>query len=218
MKDLLFISDFDGTLTHKDFYKIIIEKHLPIQGKELEGQWRRGEMPVFEFLQMVFAAMNRSEAEIYEDILEIPIDRDAVELIRRVKAAGGDFIVLSAGTGYYIERLLKYLGLGDVTVIANPGFYQDRGIQMRADQISPYYSEVYGINKGLVVTAFKKDYRRVYFAGDSEPDTQAAMNADVVFAKPGLARILQEKGQTYIPFTEMRQVLTCLEEQGVIPR
>jgi 2-hydroxy-3-keto-5-methylthiopentenyl-1-phosphate phosphatase len=216
MKDWLFISDFDGTLTHKDFYKIVIEKFQPQLGRELERQWRSGEITVYEFLQRVFASLDRSEQEIFEAILMIPIDRDAKEFIQRVKTAGGDFLILSAGTAYYIERLLKHLGIEGVTVIANPGVYRDRGIQMQAEQTSPYYSEVYGIDKGRVVSAYKACYRRVYFAGDSEPDTQAAMNADVVFAKPGLARILQEKGRAHTPFTEFNQVLAHLVEQGVI--
>ena len=115
MKDWLFISDFDGTLTHKDFYKIVIEKFQPQLGRELERQWRSGEITVYEFLQRVFASLDRSEQEIFEAILMIPIDRDAKEFIQRVKTAGGDFLILSAGTAYYIERLLKHLGIEGVS-------------------------------------------------------------------------------------------------------
>ena len=79
----------------------------------------------------------------------------------------------------------------------------------------PYYSEVYGSIKDGLFPPINLLPPSI-FAGDSEPDTQAAMNADVVFAKPGLARILQEKGRAHTPFTEFNQVLAHLVEQGVI--
>ena len=40
-KKFAFISDFDGTLTNKDFYKMIIDEYLGEEGKELYKAWRR---------------------------------------------------------------------------------------------------------------------------------------------------------------------------------
>lgn len=216
MNDWIFISDFDGTLTHKDFYQIVIDKYLQDKGAELERRWQAGEMTVFQFLSSVFAEMDRDEDEIANDILEIPIDKDAKRFIQSVRSSGGDFLILSAGTRYYIERLLHYLSMGDVAVLSNPGVYKDRGVHMTADMTSPYYSERYGVDKAAVVADYKKKYKTVYYAGDSEPDLRAAMLADRVFAKPGLQRLLKEKGHPFVAFESVAQLMDRLRDEGVL--
>lgn len=216
MKEWIFISDFDGTLTHKDFYQIVIDKYLPEKGADLEHRWHAGETTVFQFLSSVFASIDRSEEEIAADILEIPIDVDAKKFIQSVFASGGDFLILSAGTRYYIERLFHNLGMDDLPIISNPGSYQNHGILMTADRESPYYSERYGVDKAAVVAEYKKKYKTVYYAGDSEPDMRAAMLADVAFAKPGLQRLLQKHGHPFVAFDSFKELMDHLKSKGVL--
>jgi 2-hydroxy-3-keto-5-methylthiopentenyl-1-phosphate phosphatase len=216
MKDWIFISDFDGTLTHKDFYWMVIDKYMPEKGRELYRRWKQGEMTDAVFLGEVFAAMDRSEEEIDQDIAEIPVDDGMEELIRRVEAAGGDFLILSAGTGYYIQKVLAARALERIRFISNPGFYENRGIRMRPDPSTPYYSPRYGVDKEKVVLACKDQYRRLYYAGDSGPDLKAAMRADLAFAKNGLQKLLDQENHPYLPFSQLSEVIGYLRERGVI--
>jgi 2,3-diketo-5-methylthio-1-phosphopentane phosphatase len=216
MKDWIFVSDFDGTLTHKDFYWMVIDKYMPDKGRELFARWKQGEMTDAVFLGKIFAAMDRSEAEIDQDIAEIPVDEHMEELIRQVKAAGGDFLILSAGTGYYIDKILKTRHLEEVRFISNPGFYQDRGIQMRPDTTTSYYSTRYGVDKEKVVRACKEAYRHLYYAGDSGPDLKAAMLAEVAYAKNQLQTLLDRENHPYVPFSQLKEVIEDLQKRGVI--
>ncbi|HEX2953625.1 MAG TPA: MtnX-like HAD-IB family phosphatase [Bacillota bacterium] len=216
MKEWIFISDFDGTLTHKDFYWMVIDKYIPEKGRELFKRWKQGEFTDAVFLGMVFAAMDRSEEEIDRDIAEIPVDDHMEELVRGVQSSGGDFLILSAGTGYYIDKILKARHMEDVRFISNPGFYENRGIQMRPDASTSYYSERYGVDKEKVVLACKEQYRRVYYAGDSGPDLRAAMHADLAFAKNQLQELLARENHPYLPFSQMSEVIGYLRERGVL--
>ena len=216
MGNWLFISDFDGTLTHKDFYEIMLEKYLGQKGKELEARWKRGELTVFQFLSTVFASIDRNQEDIDVEISDIPIDKYAAEFIQRVKSSGGDFLILSAGTRYYIERLVAQLRIEGTMLISNPGEYRKRGIQMTADMESPYYSPVYGIDKAKVVADFKQKYEKVYYAGDSEPDLKAAIASDMVFAKPGLQKLMEKEGHAFIPIKCVREIADYLAKQGVL--
>ena len=47
MKKFVFVSDFDGTLTEKDFYQMIIEDRLGEMGKALFDAWKRKEYKGF---------------------------------------------------------------------------------------------------------------------------------------------------------------------------
>jgi 2,3-diketo-5-methylthio-1-phosphopentane phosphatase len=216
MKEFVFISDFDGTLTDSDFYKIVMDRFPESKGKENFSDWKEGKISVFDFLNIVFSTTNRSEEEIFKLILEIPFDRYAKGFIESVKKSGGDFIILSAGTGYYIEKYLKHSGLDDVPVISNKGVYKDGGIHMIADTESPYYSKDHGIGKHLAVEYYKKQYKKVYYAGDSEPDLKAALKADVVFAKDHLQKLLTSLKHPFIAVDNFNQIGNYLKEMGVI--
>jgi 2-hydroxy-3-keto-5-methylthiopentenyl-1-phosphate phosphatase len=202
MDKFVFISDFDGTLTKEDFYLIVVEKFLKERGQQIIADWQQGKMNVREFLATVFRSINRSETEIFEAIKTIPLDRHAKTFIEWVRQHGGNFVILSAGTSYYIERLLEYKQIKGVQVISNRGYYEDGGIQLVADPDSPFYSETYGIDKSLVVKELKQKYSKVFFAGD----LKAALEADLVFATGHLQKLLQKKNHPFIAFESFTEI------------
>lgn len=193
MKDFAFISDFDGTLTKKDFYKIMSEAYLKEDYLPLFKAWKNGEMKDREYLSYVFNNVKRSEADILEDILNIPFDPFAKDFIKKVKAAGGDFIVVSAGTSYYIDKIFEKHRIKGVDVYSNKGIFKDNGIYFDLDENSEFYSDRYGIDKLIVVEKLKKNYKKIFYAGDSEPDINPALVADVVFAKGELVELLKKE-------------------------
>jgi len=215
LKEFIFISDFDGTMSAKDFYHIVMDKYLGEKGRELYASWKRDEMLDVEFLTTVFKAMDRTQEEIDEDILSIKLDDYVSTFIEHIKKAGGDFLILSAGTRYYIERLLSIQGIHGIDVISNDGKYKNKGITLiPPDKENPFYSERYGIDKAKVVQNLKQKYKKVYFAGDSGPDVNAASLADVAFAKSALITLLQEKEIKHIPFTHFSQIEDYLQKNG----
>jgi 2,3-diketo-5-methylthio-1-phosphopentane phosphatase len=206
MENFIFISDFDGTLTQKDFYQIIIDRYLGQWGNDLYSSWKRNELKDVQFLSQVFQAINRNEEQISKDIAAIELDPYAKDFINHIKSLGGQFVVLSAGTSYYIDKVLEIHGIKDVKVISNPGCFENNGIKMLPDINSPYYSDIYGVNKYLVVKDYKDKYERVYYAGDSTPDLKACMAADMVFARNKLVELLEENNHPYIPFRQFKDI------------
>lgn len=216
MLDFIFFSDFDATLTSKDFYKIVIEKHLGNKGVQLYNDWKAKKMKDVDFLNTVFSSMNVSEEEVLKDILTIPFDKEAHEFMKKIKASGGDFIILSAGADYYIKKLFKHYGIEGFQIISNPSEYRDGGIHIMPDYNSPYYSEIYGVDKALAVKGFKDKAKRIFYAGDSMPDLRAAEQADIIFAKGALQELLKNEGYSFIPFNSFKEVEEYLTKAGVI--
>src|SRR5471030_894486 len=164
MKDFAFISDFDGTLTKKDFYKILSEAYLKEEYLPLFKAWKNGKMKDREYLSYVFNNVKRSEKEILEDIFNIPFDTFAKDFIKQVKAAGGDFIVISAGTSYYIDRIFEKHNIEGVDVYSNKAIFKDNGIYFDLDENSEFYSDRYGIDKLIVVEKLKDKYKKIFYA------------------------------------------------------
>ncbi|MDD9147968.1 MULTISPECIES: MtnX-like HAD-IB family phosphatase [unclassified Sporolactobacillus] len=205
-KAFLFLSDFDGTLTGKDFFHVIIDQYFQKDSEQLYADWDSKVTTDLNFLTRLFGAINRDQAGIEEDILKIPFDPDAKKVIEHVQRAGGDFVVISAGTDYYIKRIFSHYGVHGVKIYSNPGIYANRGIQLKVDPNGRYYSEMYGIDKAKLARDLIRDYDTVYFAGDSRPDLQAAELADTAFAKGKLQGLLDAGHHPYVPIRSFKDV------------
>lgn len=214
MKKFAFVSDFDGTLTKRDFYHIIIDKYFKDWGRKFYEDWKSTKKINTEFLNKIFGALDKSEQEIYEEISKIPLDEHAEDFIDRTKASGGDFYILSAGTSYYIDILLSQKKIEGVQVISMKGIYKNRGIEILPDKNSPYFSEVFGLDKRKVVEELKKDYEKVFFAGDSEPDFEAARVADITFAKSELKYLLANRNMEFVTFENYKEIDKYLVKEG----
>ncbi|RYM05019.1 2,3-diketo-5-methylthio-1-phosphopentane phosphatase [Sporolactobacillus sp. THM7-7] len=213
-KRFLFLSDFDGTLSDKDFFHVIIDRYFQKDAEKLYADWDNKVTTDLDYLTRLFQAIDRDEAGIDEDILRIPFDPDAKKVIERVQRAGGDFVVISAGTDYYIKRIFQHYGIQGVKIYSNPGVYSNRGIRLQPDPESRYYSEMYGIDKAKIVRDLMKDYEIVYFAGDSRPDLEAAMLADTAFAKGKLQGLLEAENHPYVPIGGFADIENYLLNEG----
>lgn len=215
MKNYIFVSDFDGTMTERDFYLIVMDKY-PRDWQKLNDSWRKNEITTFEFLAAVFARIDMDEQQIIKDILSIKFDPCVLPFVNKVKATGGDFAVLSAGADYYIKKVLAYYGIDDAILMSNKGVYENKGVKMTADEKSPYYSRIYGIDKGLAVKALKADYHKIFFAGDSRPDLPAAGASDVAFARGELAKLLSVDKKPFVPYESFADIEAYLVSHNMI--
>ncbi|HEY8892783.1 MAG TPA: MtnX-like HAD-IB family phosphatase [Clostridium sp.] len=206
MKDFAFISDFDGTLTKKDFYKMLSDTYYKKELEPIFKSWKNGEMKDREYLNYVFNNVHRNEVELHEDILNIAFDPAAKAFIERVKAAGGDFIVISAGTNYYIDKVLEKNNIEGVDVYSNKSIFKDNGIHFDLDEQGEFYSDLYGIDKLIVLQKLKANYKKVFYAGDSTPDLKPALESDVVFAKGKLVNLLKKEKKEFIEFENFSEI------------
>lgn len=216
MKKFAFVADFDGTLTEKDFYNILIDKYIGEEGHRLYEEWKKREKVGVNFLNKIFAWVTLSEADLEAEILKIPFDINGQRLIEEVRAQGGDFYIVSAGTSYYIKIFLSHIGLGDVNVISMPATYVDGHLKVQPDKSNPYYSEDFGLDKRKVVEGLKKEngYDFVYFAGDSEPDLTAAISADLAFTMGELSELMEKAGKPHIVVDNCGEILNYLVERS----
>lgn len=214
MKKFAFVSDFDGTLTKKDFYHIVIDTYFKEWGRTFYEDWKKKRKINVEFLNKIFGAMEKNEEEILAEIHRIPLDEYAEKFIERVKEAGGEFYIVSAGTSYYIDLLLTHRKIEGVKVISMAGAYKNGGIEITPDESSPYFSEVFGVNKAKIIEDLKLEFETVFFAGDSEPDLGAAKGADVAFAKSELKGLLEKEQQDFISFENYGEIEQHLQERG----
>jgi len=214
MNKFLFISDFDGTISKEDFYKKIMKKYMPEKEKTLFVQFKAGEILDIDFLNNIFTTMDLSKEELEAEILDLEIDPTFFEAFKLIKQMGGDMIILSAGSEYYIKKILHQYDLSDIPVYSSEGIYKDRGLHITPNIDFDFYSPRYGIDKEKVVEHYKNKYDYIIYAGDSAPDYKASLLANLRFAKDELISLYEEAGEEYIPMESFKDVISYLSQKN----
>ena len=210
------VSDFDGTMTRHDFYKLALDELLPPDVPDQWAAYRAGEITHFEALRRYFAAIRASEAEVLAVVDRMELDPGLKAAVAALAGAGWTVVVTSAGCDWYIRRLLAAAGV-EVEVHANPGrFEEGAGLLMEMPAGSPYRCENLGVDKARVVRDHLAAGRTVAFAGDGFPDAEAArlVADDLRFARADLAGVLTREGRPFHPFEVWSEIARVLVRRG----
>jgi 2,3-diketo-5-methylthio-1-phosphopentane phosphatase len=209
------VSDFDGTLTRHDFFRLALQRLLPPGVPDPWQESRAGRLTHFEAMRAYYAAIQASEADTLAVAEALGLEPNLSDWVGRLRQAGWKVVVASAGCDWYIRHLLGRAGVS-LEVHANPGrFVAGQGLLMELPVGSPYFSPGHGIDKATVVRAAQLSGRRVAFAGDGYPDVAAArlVAPDLRFAIASLADALAEEGLPFRRFERWSEVA-----QALLPR
>ena len=208
----LFVTDFDGTLTRHDFFRLVIDHFAP---RALEPYWQGyldDRYSHFEALQGIFGSIRATPEQLLALVQRVEAPPHLAELVRELQQAGWEVVVASAGCSWYIEETLRRLGV-QLEVHANPGHVEaGRGLRMQRPVASPFYSPTHGIDKAAIVRAGLERGQVVAFAGDGFPDLPAArlVPARHRFARQDLRAALQREGLEYTAFETWDEIAECL--------
>lgn len=209
------VSDFDGTMTANDFYKLAAARLLPPDALAPWAEYLAGRLTHFEALRDIFARLRAPEAELLALVADMAPDPLLAGCVERLDAAGWSVVVASAGCAWYIERILDELRLSSrVEVHANPGVYDPRtGLRMSPPPSdSPFFCRETGVDKAAIVRFHQARGAAVAFAGDGFADEPAALNVvpHLRFARADLARALADRGEPFRPFARWADVAEAL--------
>ena len=211
------VSDFDGTMTRHDFYKLALESLVSSNTPDYWAEYRAGTITHFEALRRYFSHIRASEAEVLAAVDGMELDPRLPQAVAELRNAGWDVIVTSAGCDWYIKRLLAAAGV-EIEVHSNPGrFESGKGLLMQMPTESPYLCQNLGVDKARVVRHHLAEGRTVAFAGDGFPDAEAArlVPDGLRFAKADLASVLQGDGLAFHPFEVWSDIArVILERKG----
>lgn len=211
------VSDFDGTMTRHDFYKLTIESLLPPDTPDYWSEYRAGTITHFEALRRYFASIRASEAEVLAVVERMELDPELPAAVAALRADGWSVVVTSAGCDWYIRKLLAAAG-AEVEVHSNPGrFEAGKGLLMEMPTGSPYLSQMLGVDKKEVVRRFIAEGRTVAFAGDGFPDADPArlVPGKLRFARGDLANVLRAEGLPFHPFERWSEIAHILTKREV---
>jgi 2-hydroxy-3-keto-5-methylthiopentenyl-1-phosphate phosphatase len=209
----IFVSDYDGTITGKDFYSLLAERYIPGDAPDYFAQYREGRITHFEAMAAYFAFAPTEEQQLEELLAASQVDPELAASVALLERAGWELWVVSAGSSWYIERILSRAGV-TAPVYSNPGRIENgRGLVLeKFDPSSPYHSPSIGVDKSAVVRHALRVGEMVAFAGDGPPDLQPALLVppNLRFARAFLADALRERGEAFRPFSRWSEIASEL--------
>ena len=209
-QEKILVSDFDGTMTGRDFFRLALEC-LPVAASSCWEQYEKGEMSHLDALAAIFAELRWPEKEMDSLLTRTGLDEGIASAFKDLRAHGWQLFIASAGCSWYIERLLFPLGI-EAEIHANPGrFSEQQGLIMELPLASPYFCRETGIDKTRLVQGVL-GRGTVAFAGDSRPDLGPALlvHPSNRFAKGRLAEELAKRGESFKKFSTWSEMVNTL--------
>jgi len=208
-KKLILISDFDGTVSKKDFFHMVIETFLSEKSLKPWNDYLEKKITHLEALTGIFSQIRVSREELDKFISTIDIDEYFYGTLEICRRYGVPVYLCSAGTKYYIEkRIGKILKQYDIRLISNDAVYSpEQGLRLIApDKSDPFYHPDIGISKQMLVKKLKSEGYFTIYAGDGIPDFAPAKTADVVFAKDVLLELCKKEGIRTQQFNNFKDI------------
>lgn len=200
------VVDFDGTITEQDLLDEIAETFGdPEVYREVDEGLDRRELTLHEVLRREFEPVTAPLGEVVDWVLAHASIRPGFrELVRLAERRGWRLVVVSSGFRELIEPVLAREGLSGIELYSNSVDPDPAGWRVR------FLDETVCDTcrqecKRSTVSALAGGSEVVY-VGDGYSDRCAAEDADIVFARRGLASYLSERGVPFEPFDDFFQI------------
>jgi 2,3-diketo-5-methylthio-1-phosphopentane phosphatase len=203
--------DFDNTLTEGDILDLVIERFSPNElWRDWEHAWTEGRLAARDCLRLQVENLRVTREALFAYLAGVRVDPVFADIVEWAKAHGVEVSIVSDSFLPMIHHILMNNGIDVVPVYANDvGFAGDRLIPA-----FPFYDPACARSANAKARHLVP-YRghRIIFAGDGHSDLDAALTADVVFAKSTLAKELAARAVGFHPFETLEPVLEFLETQ-----
>ena len=205
-KKVIFLIDFDITISKRDSTDVLLENHNPEYKKVIREKYKNKEITMREFIKFGLESLNITKEEYIRTLSEnVTIDTTFIDFIK----SGIEFRIVSAGTRLNIQgSLLKYnINLKNEDILSND-------ISFEGDKITvsnPFLDkeQYYGVDKKEIVKSYQEKGYNVYFVGDGPSDYRAIEVADFSFIRKGTraVKFCQENGIDFFEFDNFREIL-----------
>jgi len=204
--------DFDSTIAEDDVGFMLLDAFADGDWRQLLKQYREDRIPVGVFNTKSFAMVKADKQTLLDFILvknKIRVRPGFNELLTYCAKRGFKFVIVSNGLSFYIEAILKDIGVENIEVFASETQFNPDGLKVK--YIGPDGGEfVSGFKDAYTKLFLSRGYRVVYI-GDGKSDRSPASQAHYIFARDDLLAYCQEKNLTCMPFDDLYDVVRGLE-------
>lgn len=209
MKKTLIQCDFDGTITEEDASFYLLDAYAEGDWRSILEQYKEGRITVGEFNTRAFAMIKKSESTLLSTLDEnVRIRPGFRELLDHCAYRGFRFVIVSNGLQFYIEAILRALGIVGIEVRAATNRFEPNGVQVQ--YVAPDGTILQDGFKEAYIKLFLSEGYRVIYIGNGTSDSYASRHAHMVFATGDLLSYYTRHGLPCIPFDDLTDVVKGL--------
>lgn len=202
--------DFDGTITEEDVSFWLLDAFADRDWRSLLKEYRDGKISVGVFNTKAFAMVKADRQTLIEFVRsKAKIRAGFQELITYCHKRGFEFVIVSNGLDFYIETILKDLGIKDVKVWAARTYFLPQGLVV--EYIGPEGNRLEDGFKEASVNLFRQEGYWVIYVGNGLSDFIPARQAHYIFATGELLACCQEANLSCISFVDLNDVVSGLK-------
>lgn len=203
--------DYDGTITDRDTFDLLVQRAagraawLQLE-EQLHGRLRTLREVLAAQASLICCTLAEADAIVAD---ESAFDPQFSKFVAACETAHIPLLILSSGVAPLIERALGRNGLRHVPFRANEVDVLPDGWRIRFRDASDN-----GHDKAAAVREAKEGGSRTIYIGDGFSDFDAAIEADVRFAKRGrsLEAHLRRSGVAFTPFDSFADLLPAVSQ------
>ncbi len=202
--------DFDGTITHQDAGFLMLDAFASGDWRQLLTEYREGKIAVGHFTTQSFAMIKADRQTLLDFIKgKVEIRAGFSELLDYCRRKGFQFVIVSNGLDFYIESILRDIGVENVEVFAARTEFHPGGVEVK--YIGPEGNQLQSDFKETYTRLFVKEGYRVIYVGNGISDLPPAKQAHHVFATGELLTYCQEININCMPFNNLDDIIKELE-------
>jgi len=201
--------DFDGTITEDDASFYLLDAYAEGDWRSILKEYKEGRITVGEFNTRAFAMIKTDEATLLSKLDEnVRVRPGFRELLDYCAYRGFRFVIVSNGLQFYVEAILRALGIHGIEAHAATNAFERDGV--RVQYVAPDGTVLQDGFKEAYMKLYLSEGYRVIYVGNGTSDSYASRHAHAVFATGDLLTYYLRHGLPCIPFEDLTDVVNGL--------
>lgn len=208
---MLFIIDFDGTISQRDTVDAMLEKFADASWMRIEEEWLAGNINAVECMSQQVRMVKADHVTLEGFFRAIELDPGFIPLYRYLHTFAG-VAVVSDGLDHAVKLAIRKTGLPNIPIYANRLHFVPDGLDISFPNRVANCAGGNGTCKCAIAQNLTLEHNGpVVLIGDGKSDACLAGRADVVFAKGSLIRHCEKNGIAHQPFETLADVLEIIK-------
>jgi len=210
---LAIFCDFDGTFSVQDVGATLAARHGGERRRREWARYERGEITPWDYNLAILDGLPVGTEALEAFLAEVDLDPGAEALLDWCHGRSVPFRILSDGFDWNLNRLQALHGVR-FAYTANHLRVEHGRWRIAAGAPDAYCGCGTGTCKAAALRAYRARQpgaHLVHIGNGRVSDSCGAVEADTAFAKDSLAEALARRGEPFVPFTTLRDVIPDLQ-------
>lgn len=202
--------DFDGTVTEEDVSFMMLDAFADGDWRKLFQEYQEGKITVGRFNTEAFAMVKADRESLLEAVMDrVKIRPGFHELVACCRRKGFRFIIVSNGLDFYIDEILRDIGMADIEVFSAKTSFHTEGLKVQ--YIGPDGIQLDSDFKLSYTKLYLDQGYRIIYAGNGDSDYEPAKQCHHIFATGALLEQCRKMNTACQPFTDLNEIVRVLE-------